>query len=105
MPASEVGGTAPTLLLDLGGVVLGIDFHRVFRFWAQAAGVDESRFYNQWHLDQAYKEHEIGSRDFHSYTQHLATTLGVSMSPEQWRTGWNILWTGPTVRWRLCFQP
>lgn len=95
MPASKTGGDAPTLLLDLGGVVLGIDFHRVFHFWAQAAGVDASRFYGQWKLDEAYKEHEVGSRDFHAYTQHLGTTLNVSMSQAQWRDGWNALWTEP----------
>lgn len=95
MPASRIGADAPTLLLDLGGVVLGIDFHRVFRFWAQAAGVDASRFYDHWKLDDAYKEHEVGSRDFLAYTQHLGTTLDVSMSQAQWRDGWNALWTEP----------
>ena len=95
MPASKTGGDAPTLLLDLGGVVLGIDFHRVFHFWAQAAEVEASRFYDQWKLDEAYKEHEVGSRDFHAYTQHLARTLDISMSHDQWRDGWNALWTEP----------
>jgi HAD superfamily hydrolase (TIGR01509 family) len=95
VPASKSGGCAPTLLLDLGGVVLGIDFHRVFQFWAQAAAVEPSRIYDQWRLDQAYKEHEVGKRDFHAYTQHLATTLGISMSQHQWREGWNALWTEP----------
>ena len=92
-----------TLLLDLGGVVLGIDFRRVFRYWAEAAGVEEQRFYDHWSLDQAYKEHEIGQRDFLGYTQHLSTTLDVSMHPEQWLMGWNALWTEPHRRVAALF--
>ena len=98
MPASKVEGDAPTLLLDLGGVVLGIDFHRVFQFWAEAAGVEASRFYEHWRLDQAYMEHEVGRRDFHAYTRHLMATLDISMSQDQWREGWNALWTQPHSR-------
>ena len=67
--------------------MLGIDFHRVFHFWAQAAEVDASRFYDQWKLDEAYKEHEVGSRDFHAYTQHLGTTLNVFNEPSS-MAGW-----------------
>lgn len=113
MQASKAAANPPALLLDLGGVVLGVDFHQVFRFWAEAAAVEPSRFYDQWRMDQAYEEHEVGNRDFRSYTQHLATTLNVSMSEEQWRDGWNALWTDPHLevaalfpalkqRFRLC---
>ena len=38
------------VLLDLGGVVLEIDFHRVFASWANDSGVDKSMFYEQWSL-------------------------------------------------------
>ena len=75
--------------------MLGIDFHRVFQHWAAASGVEASLFYDSWTLDQAYKDQEIGRIDFHQYTAHLSKTLGVSMSPEQWRDGWNALWTEP----------
>jgi HAD superfamily hydrolase (TIGR01509 family) len=95
VPDSNGGAQKPVLLLDLGGVVLGIDFHRVFQHWAAASGVEASLFYDSWTLDQAYKDQEIGRIDFHQYTAHLSKTLGVSMSPEQWRDGWNALWTEP----------
>ena len=83
------------LLLDLGGVVLGINFRRVFRYWANAAGVDESVFYKNWKLDEAYEAQEIGELDFAGYTEHLSRSLNVAMSDEQWREGWNALWTRP----------
>ena len=95
MPDSSAGEQKPVLLLDLGGVVLGIDFHRVFQHWASASGVHASLFYEHWTLDQAYKDQEIGRLDFAQYTAHLSDTLGVSMSPEHWRDGWNALWTEP----------
>lgn len=95
MPDSSAGEKKPVLLLDLGGVVLGIDFHRVFQHWASASGVQASLFYEHWTLDQAYKDQEIGRLDFAQYTAHLSDTLGVSMNPEHWRDGWNALWTEP----------
>ena len=93
MQASD--SVARVLLLDLGGVVLGINFHRVFRYWANAAGVDESVFYDNWKLDDAYKAQEIGKLDFIGYTEHLSRSLNVVMSDEHWREGWNALWTQP----------
>ena len=111
MPASNAD--AQVLLLDLGGVVLGINFRRVFTYWAEAAGVDEAVFYDHWRLDDAYKAQETGDLDFADYTAHLSKTLRVSMSDAQWRDGWNALWTAryddvaalfPTLkqRFRLC---
>ena len=95
MPVSSSGEQKPVLLLDLGGVVLGIDFHRVFQHWASASGVKASLFYEHWTLDQAYKDQEIGQLNFAQYTAHLSDTLGVSMPLKQWRDGWNALWTHP----------
>ena len=95
MPDSKKAKPAEILLLDLGGVVLGINFRRVFRYWAQAAGVEEAVFYNGWTLDDAYKAHEIGHLNFAEYTAHLSSSLDVYMTSGQWRDGWNALWTEP----------
>ncbi len=83
------------LLLDLGNVVLGIDFRRVFSYWAEAAGVDEQVFYDGWSIDQAYREHEIGAINFTEYTLALSNRFGIAMPEEEWLTGWNSLWTTP----------
>ena len=84
-----------TVLLDLGNVVLGIDFRRVFRAWASSAEVPESIFYDGWALDQAYKDHEIGKIDFHAYTQALSDRFGVNLPIDAWQSGWNDIWTEP----------
>lgn len=83
------------VLLDLGNVVLGIDFRRVFSAWASSANVDETVFYERWALDQAYKDHEIGALDFAAYTRALSARFDVEMSVPAWRDGWNDLWTEP----------
>ena len=83
------------VLLDLGNVVLGIDFHRVFASWAADAGVDKSRFYDNWQLDDAYKAHEVGAISFEEYCDHLSELFATSLTTGQWRTGWNSLWTSP----------
>ena len=82
------------VLLDLGGVVLDIDFHRVFASWATDSGVDKSLFYEKWTLDDAYKSQEIGGISFQEYSAHLSKTLNISMSDSNWQKGWNTLWVG-----------
>lgn len=84
-----------TVLLDLGNVVLGIDFRRVFSSWAESSGVDARVFYDGWSLDDAYEQHEIGAIDFNAYTRHLSALLDVEMSDDEWARGWNDLWTEP----------
>ncbi len=83
------------LLLDLGNVVLGVDFRRVFRYWADAVNVDEQIFYDGWAIDQAYREHETGHIDFPTYTRALGQRFQVDMPEHEWRAGWNDIWTQP----------
>ena len=84
-----------SVLLDLGNVVIGVDFRKVFAYWADAAGVDESLFYERWLLDQAYRDHEIGAVDFETYARALQQRFEVEMPLHAWRDGWNDLWTEP----------
>jgi putative hydrolase of the HAD superfamily len=84
-----------TVLLDLGNVVLGIDFHRVFASWAETAGVEKERFYANWELEEAYKAHEIGAITFDEYCETLRRMFEVDLTVDEWRAGWNALWTQP----------
>lgn len=83
------------VLLDLGNVVLGIDFRRVFRFWADAAGVTDAQLMDRWALDQAYMDHEVGLIDFEEYIAALSARLAIDLPLDIWREGWNNLWTEP----------
>ena len=83
------------VLLDLGNVVLGIDFRRVFQSWADAAQVDVDVFYDRWEIDQAYMDHEVGLIDFETYSKALAQRFGVELCLADWQAGWNNIWTEP----------
>ena len=83
------------ILLDLGNIVTGVDFRRVFTSWSKSANVPEQIFYDRWQMDAVYEQHEIGAIGFADYTQHLSQVFEVEMSLEDWRSGWNDLWTGP----------
>ena len=82
-------------MLDLGNVVIDIDFHRVFRYWADAAQVDAQRFYDKWAMGEAYLQHEVGEIDFHAFTKYLSETFAITLSHEDWVAGWNAIHIGP----------
>jgi FMN phosphatase YigB (HAD superfamily) len=83
------------LLLDLGNVVLEVDFRRTFRYWARHADVDIAQLYERWELDDAYERHEIGAIDFATYINALGTRLGIDLPLQHWEQGWNALFVGP----------
>ena len=86
---------ANTVILDLGNVVLGIDFRRVFNYWAEASGAEVQRFHDRWEMCEAYSAHETGELDFPGYAEVLADRFDVALSVEDWHQGWNSLWLKP----------
>jgi HAD superfamily hydrolase (TIGR01509 family) len=82
------------LLLDLGNVVIGIDFERCLRHWAGSAGrpVDDLR--QRFAMDEAYERHERGQIDRREYYAHLRQVLEVGLSDDDLQAGWNDLYTG-----------
>ncbi len=83
------------ILFDLGNVVVEVDFRRTFRHWAVSADVEEAHFHAHWSEDDAYRAHEKGQMTFAEYADALSQRLGVSMSHEQWQSGWNDVFVGP----------
>ena len=83
------------VLLDLGNVVLGVDFRLVFDRWAEHGGTDTRHFHERWVLDDAYRAHETGAIEFAEYCDNLRRRFELSLSDAQWRDGWNEIWTDP----------
>ena len=83
------------LLLDLGNVVMQIDFRRTFHYWARHADVEVKQLYERWQLDEAYEQHETGAIDFATYIDALSARLGIDLPMHHWRDGWNDLFVGP----------
>ncbi|MGE0622991.1 MAG: HAD family hydrolase [Pseudomonadales bacterium] len=83
------------LLLDLGNVVMEIDFRRTFRHWAAHASVDAGELHARWSEDEAYRAHERGELAFDEYVAALGDRLGITLSPDVWEAGWNDIFVGP----------
>src|SRR5262245_24794962 len=84
------------VLLDLGGVIMDINVAPLLAYWGQAAGVRSEQRMNRWRADDAYKRHETGDLDFAGYRAHLSGGLGIMLSDEDWLTGWNSIFVGPS---------
>ena len=83
------------LLFDLGGVVIDLDFNRVFARWAETAGCDPAAISSRFSQDAAYQQHERGELDATSYFAALRGCLGLDLSDEEFLEGWNDLYLGP----------
>lgn len=86
---------AQALLFDLGGVVLEIDFDRVFQAWAARACCDPQTISRRFKFDDAYEQHERGELDAAGYFASLRRTLRLRLSDEDFIAGWSDLYFGP----------
>ncbi len=93
-------GDADALLFDLGGVVIDIDFNRVFVRWAEHATRDVSLVRSQFSVDEACRRHEIGAISDNEYFASLRSSLGIDISDAQFLDGWNQVFIGevPGIR-------
>lgn len=78
--------------------MLGISVAQVFQTWAARAGVDSVHFQRNWVMDEAYELHETGAIDFAEYARRQSKHFGVDMALEDWKAGWNAIWTEPLAQ-------
>ncbi|MEA2880113.1 MAG: glucose-phosphatase [Hyphomicrobiales bacterium] len=84
-------GAADALLFDLGGVIIDIDFNRVFARWAASAGCDPVLLRGRFTQDEPYRRHEIGALGVEDYFASLRASLGIDLSDAQFLDGWNAI--------------
>lgn len=82
------------LLFDLGGVVLDIDFDRVFSYWAKHSNRSFEEIQSGFSFDPFYEAHEIGKIDTGEYFNSLRKTLGMEISDADLLDGWNDIHIG-----------
>jgi glucose-1-phosphatase len=82
------------LMLDLGGVLIEVDFGRVLGTWAAAAGCDPAVLRRRFTFDEAYQRHERGELDAGGYFASLRSSLGLHMSDQEFAAGWNDIYVG-----------
>jgi putative hydrolase of the HAD superfamily len=95
--SADIGETTPprALLFDLGGVVLEIDFERVFHAWAARASCDPGAVRRRFKFDDAYERHERGELDASAYFASLRRSLRLHLSDEEFIAGWSDLYVAP----------
>ena len=82
------------LLFDLGGVVIDIDFDRVFARWAVHAGRDAAAIKARFRADSWYERHERSEIDAIAYFASLRSSLGIDLSDAQFLDGWEEVFVG-----------
>ncbi len=89
------------LLFDLGGVVMALDWDRVFSHWAEHSGVDAGEIRRRYSFDPPYERHERGEIGERDYYAALRNSLGIEIGDEALAEGWGRVFAGeitPTVR-------
>ncbi|MFH0937876.1 MAG: HAD family phosphatase [Planctomycetota bacterium] len=81
--------SADALLFDLGGVVLEIDFNRVFVRWAAHSKQNYETIKAKFSADSFYNRHERGEISSSEYFDSLRASLGINISDAQFADGWN----------------
>lgn len=82
------------LLFDLGGVVIDIDFERVWNSWARDAACAVDGLRRSIGRDATYLRYECGQIPIEAYFSHLRAAMNVTLSDAQLLTGWNEIFIG-----------
>jgi putative hydrolase of the HAD superfamily len=81
-------------LFDLGGVVLEIDFNRMFARWAECSGEELETIRARFAFDTFYARHERGEIQAGEYFASLRSSLRIDLSDAQFAEGWTAIYVG-----------
>ena len=90
-PSTHKPSGVEALLFDLGGVLIDIDFERVFHRWQHLSPLSVAEMRQSFKFDDAYEKHERGELDAAEYFSHLRTELKLQGSDKQIADGWNAV--------------
>ena len=82
------------LLFDLGGVLIDIDFDRVFRSWQPISRLSFEEMKATFRFDLPYRQHERGELDATAYFAHLRAQLALEDDHARIVDGWNAVFAG-----------
>jgi len=83
-----------SLLFDLGGVIIDIDFTRAFRAWQPISSLSLDKITERFKFDAPYQRHERGEITAAAYFDHLRATLSLSGDDARILEGWNSIYIG-----------
>lgn len=82
------------LLFDLGGVIIDIDFERVWSRWARDAGCAVEGLRRSIGRDETYLRYECGEIPLEDYFTYLRGAMNVRLTDDQLLSGWNEIFVG-----------
>jgi epoxide hydrolase-like predicted phosphatase len=79
------------LLFDMGGVVLEVNFEKVFEHWAETSNLAIGQIKERFAMDEAYQLHEKGLISGTQYFAHLRSSLNLTADDAALTAGWNAI--------------
>jgi FMN phosphatase YigB (HAD superfamily) len=79
------------LLFDLGGVIIEIDWNRVFQRWAKFSSLSVQKISHRFQMDTAYEQHERGEMSAAQYFAYLRNVVEFKGDEESFTQGWNAV--------------
>jgi putative hydrolase of the HAD superfamily len=76
------------LLVDLGGVIMGLDWDRCYASWARDSGETLETIRARCKFDLPYRRHERNEIAEHEYYASLRESLGIALTDAQFAAGW-----------------
>jgi putative hydrolase of the HAD superfamily len=92
------------LLFDFGGVLIEIDFDRVFERWAGLAGVPAVQVKSRFEHGAAYEAHERGEIDAAQFFATQRAALGIDLTDADFEDGWQRVF-GPEIAPTVALLP
>lgn len=83
------------VLVDLGGVVIEIDFERALEHWQPMSRLSARELRQRFSMDHPYEQHERGEIPRREYFAHLREMLQLEGSDEELTRGWNAIFVAP----------
>jgi len=87
-------GEIQALLFDLGGVIIEIDFERVWARWARDACRPVDAIRRPIGRFEPYLRYECGAVTLEEYFESLRAAMDVALTDEQLLAGWNEIFVG-----------
>ena len=78
-------------LFDLGGVIIELDWNRVFQQWAKHSPLSVQEIGNRFEMDDAYEQHERGQLSAAQYFAHVRAIVNFKGTDEAFVQGWNAV--------------
>lgn len=101
---SSFSSDVRAILFDLGNVLIDIDFGRCARYWSERAGIPANSLTARFRIDDAYRDFECGRIEAPDYYANLRRQLGIDLSDDTLREGWNAIIRGEKIGIRDCID-